>query len=337
MATGGFLGIGSAAPGGGQYLLKPNGKTTCGTGGTEATTVKMGQTINNDTLSCFFISPTTHVSDVDYGGYSGTPLISNSIYDSPRFAYVPVLKVQPANGGSKKYQIIDFRACFITDQPGSAVKGDQPSVGNGLTTDNNGIVSVQVIFLNPERAAEPAREERNDQLHRLGSQDSAARQLRRTGFRPQTRMNNPPSTDGGFFMSGCEHAPARCSHDLDDGPGVRTPPRARPLRRAGGGPPSDRPGMIVLDRNWRCEAGEIDLVLRDGDVLVVCEVKTRSSDVCGTPHEAVDAAKLDRLKRLGVLWAEDHGVRPAEMRIDLVAVHPRQRGSALVEHVPGLL
>ena len=96
-------------------------------------------------------------------------------------------------------------------------------------------------------------------------------------------------------------------------------------------------GMIVLDRNWRCEAGEIDLVLRDGDVLVVCEVKTRSSDVCGTPHEAVDAVKLDRLKRLGVLWAEDHGVRPDEMRIDLVAVHPRQRGSALVEHVPGLL
>ena len=96
-------------------------------------------------------------------------------------------------------------------------------------------------------------------------------------------------------------------------------------------------GMIVLERNWRCGAGEIDLVLRDGDVLVVCEVKTRSSDVCGTPHEAVDAAKLDRLKRLGVLWAEDHGVRPGEMRIDLVAVHPRPRGSALVEHVPGLL
>ena len=35
--------------------------------------------------------------------------------------------------------------------------------------------------------------------------------------------------------------------------------------------------MVLLDRNWRCEAGEIDLVLRDGDVLVVCEVKTRSS------------------------------------------------------------
>ena len=96
--------------------------------------------------------------------------------------------------------------------------------------------------------------------------------------------------------------------------------------------------MIVLDRNWRCDAGEIDLVLRDGDVLVVCEVKTRSSDVCGTPHEAVDAGKLDRLKRLGVLWAEAHGVRPAEMRIDLVAVHrPPARTGSMVEHVPGLV
>jgi putative endonuclease len=96
-------------------------------------------------------------------------------------------------------------------------------------------------------------------------------------------------------------------------------------------------GMVVLDRNWRCEAGEIDLVLRDGDVLVVCEVKTRTSDSCGTPHEAVTADKLDRLKRLGVLWAEGHGVRPAETRIDLVAVHQPRRGAATVDHVPGLV
>jgi putative endonuclease len=96
-------------------------------------------------------------------------------------------------------------------------------------------------------------------------------------------------------------------------------------------------GMVLLDRNWRCETGEIDLVLREGDVLVVCEVKTRSSDDFGTPHEAVDSAKLDRLKRLGVLWAETHEVHPAETRIDLVAVHPQRRGAALVEHVPGLV
>lgn len=96
-------------------------------------------------------------------------------------------------------------------------------------------------------------------------------------------------------------------------------------------------GMVLLDRNWRCDAGEIDLVLRDGDMLVVCEVKTRTSDVCGTPHQAVTPEKLDRLKRLAVLWAEAHQVRPAETRIDLVAVHRPRRGAALIEHVPGLV
>jgi putative endonuclease len=78
-------------------------------------------------------------------------------------------------------------------------------------------------------------------------------------------------------------------------------------------------------------------VLRDGDVLVVCEVKTRVSDACGTPHEAVTIAKLERLKRLGLRWAEAHGVWPADVRIDLVAVHKPRRGAALVEHVPGLV
>jgi putative endonuclease len=96
-------------------------------------------------------------------------------------------------------------------------------------------------------------------------------------------------------------------------------------------------GMVLLDRNWRCDAGEIDLVLREGDVLVVCEVKTRTSDDCGTPHEAITAEKLERLQRLALLWAEAHGVRPAETRIDLVAVHQPPRGAALVEHVPGLV
>ena len=83
-------------------------------------------------------------------------MISDTIYDSPRFGYVPVLTVQPANGGSNKYQIIDFRACFITDQPASAVKGDACRIAtNGIVTDNNGVHSVEVIFLNPNALPNP--------------------------------------------------------------------------------------------------------------------------------------------------------------------------------------
>ena len=95
-------------------------------------------------------------------------------------------------------------------------------------------------------------------------------------------------------------------------------------------------GLVVLDRNWRCEVGEIDLVLRDGDVLVVCEVKTRSSLDCGTPHEAVGDAKLARLRRLAVRWMVDRGVRVPDVRIDLVAVLQPRRGAAQVEHVRGI-
>jgi putative endonuclease len=96
-------------------------------------------------------------------------------------------------------------------------------------------------------------------------------------------------------------------------------------------------GMVVLDHNWRCDQGEIDLVLREGDVLVICEVKTRTSLACGSPHEAVTAEKIERLKRLAARWAEAHDVRPPETRIDLVAVHRPRRGASTVEHVAGLL
>ena len=126
---------------------------------------------------------------------------------------------------------------------------------------------------------------------------------------------------------------------------MTTPPQAGTARHLALGAYGERlaarhlteQGLVVLDRNWRCDAGEIDLVLRDGPVLVVCEVKTRVSDSCGTPHEAITADKLERLQRLALLWAETHGVAPAETRIDLVAVYHRSRGAALVEHVPGLV
>ena len=96
-------------------------------------------------------------------------------------------------------------------------------------------------------------------------------------------------------------------------------------------------GMVLLDRNWRCPAGEIDLVLRDGDALVVCEVKTRTSPAYGSPHEAVSPDKVRRLGRLAADWVEAHAAAPAEVRLDLVAVVRPRRGRSVVEHVRGLL
>jgi putative endonuclease len=95
-------------------------------------------------------------------------------------------------------------------------------------------------------------------------------------------------------------------------------------------------GFIVLERNWRCDQGEIDIVAREGDVLVVCEVKTRSSLRHGSPFEAVTERKLHRLERLGMRWMKERGVRPRSMRVDVVSVLRPATGRSVLEHVRGL-
>ena len=95
-------------------------------------------------------------------------------------------------------------------------------------------------------------------------------------------------------------------------------------------------GMVVLDRNWRCELGELDLVLRDGRVLVFCEVKTRASAAFGSPLEAVTPAKVARLRRLAARWVKEHDVRVAEIRLDVVGVQLDRGSEERVQHVRGI-
>lgn len=80
-------------------------------------------------------------------------------------------------------------------------------------------------------------------------------------------------------------------------------------------------GWVVLARNWRGgRDGELDLVLRRGDVVAVCEVKARTSAAYGVPAEAVTAAKQARIRRLALAWLAQSGVRGAEVRFDVAAV-----------------
>ena len=96
-------------------------------------------------------------------------------------------------------------------------------------------------------------------------------------------------------------------------------------------------GMTVLETNWRCRAGEIDIVARDGDCLVVCEVKTRRSTRAGSAVEAVTPAKLARLRRLAGEWLRAHPEqRPPSVRLDVVAVTLPARGAAHVQHLRGV-
>ncbi len=96
-------------------------------------------------------------------------------------------------------------------------------------------------------------------------------------------------------------------------------------------------GWTVLDRNWRCADGELDLVALDGDELVAVEVKTRRSVAYGTPAEAVTARKLARVRRLTAQWLSAHEERPRSVRVDVIAVLLPARGPAEVDHLVGVV
>jgi len=79
-------------------------------------------------------------------------------------------------------------------------------------------------------------------------------------------------------------------------------------------------GYSILDRNWRCRDGELDLVVRRGRELVFVEVKARRTSRFGLPAEAVTPAKQQRLRRLAVRYLQDTGTRGGRLRFDVVAI-----------------
>ncbi|GAA5062873.1 putative endonuclease [Thermocatellispora tengchongensis] len=96
-------------------------------------------------------------------------------------------------------------------------------------------------------------------------------------------------------------------------------------------------GMQVLDRNWRCREGEIDVVARDGGTLVIVEVKTRSGHSHGSALEAVDRGKLARLRALAGRWlSEWQGERFDSVRIDVIGLEKVGRTFA-IRHERGVI
>jgi len=95
-------------------------------------------------------------------------------------------------------------------------------------------------------------------------------------------------------------------------------------------------GFRILDRNWRCTDGEIDIVAVERHTFVVCEVKTRSGTRYGTPLDAVGRAKRRRLRMLAARWLAAHGVRFERIRIDVVGLLRDGAGGFTIEHVRGV-
>ncbi|SEE04436.1 putative endonuclease [Arthrobacter alpinus] len=95
-------------------------------------------------------------------------------------------------------------------------------------------------------------------------------------------------------------------------------------------------GIRVIDSNWRCSSGEIDIVALDGQDLVIVEVKTRRSRRYGDPLEAITKAKLLRLRTLAVLWARDHNRVVGALRIDAVGIIMGGRQEPSIDHIKGV-
>jgi putative endonuclease len=99
-------------------------------------------------------------------------------------------------------------------------------------------------------------------------------------------------------------------------------------------------GLTIVARNWRCADGELDIVARDGEVLIFVEVKTRSSTAFGDPAEAVGAVKANRLRKLALRWLAEHRDIPywSQLRFDVVSVlRVTPAGGPAVRHLKGVL
>lgn len=96
-------------------------------------------------------------------------------------------------------------------------------------------------------------------------------------------------------------------------------------------------GMKLVQQNYRCPFGEMDLIMREKDTLVFVEVRTRSSKKFGLGQESINKSKLLRLRRIASCYLNQ--ISPAEykqIRIDLVAIFGNYNEIVSVDHITGI-
>ena len=97
----------------------------------------------------------------------------------------------------------------------------------------------------------------------------------------------------------------------------------------------ERQGYQIIDRNWRCSLGELDIVAFAGGLTVAVEVKTRRSARFGPPLEAITEEKLARLRLLAVEWMRAHD-RRGRIRLDAIGIELKPEGRARIQHVEAM-
>lgn len=91
----------------------------------------------------------------------------------------------------------------------------------------------------------------------------------------------------------------------------------------------------MIERNFRCRSGEIDLVMRDGDAVVFVEVRMRRDAGFGSASESIDAGKLRRIRSAAEFWLRCHG-RVGHARVDVVTLDGADCSTARIGWIRGV-
>lgn len=91
-------------------------------------------------------------------------------------------------------------------------------------------------------------------------------------------------------------------------------------------------GYEILETNWRCSYGEVDIIARDGDELIFCEVKTRRTTSAGIPEEAVTPQKRQRYIKMARLYLNRNQVAHSSIRFDVIGIYALNDSQALLRY-----
>lgn len=97
-------------------------------------------------------------------------------------------------------------------------------------------------------------------------------------------------------------------------------------------------GYNIIERNWRCEVGEVDIIAKKDGHWAFVEVKTRKNQPVGAPEQAITKRKGERLGAISAEYISQHDLEDVDMSIDLVAVELDSAGLVTrIEHIPDMV
>ncbi|MGM1019981.1 MAG: YraN family protein [Bacillota bacterium] len=92
-------------------------------------------------------------------------------------------------------------------------------------------------------------------------------------------------------------------------------------------------GYRIIERNWRCRSGEMDLIAAQHDILVFIEVRSRSSSNYGTPAESITARKITQVRQTAAVYLHMNGIEDVPIRFDMISVRLIDETAVVTDHV----